>query len=855
VRFVLAVIGGVVLATGLAAQQAPLPGAQAGSEHNAHASAGHAEQPPAPAPSSGVRGHSFTLNVYVSDSGIEPSVVFVPAGRRVQLALRNLSMSEHHYRVVGLPASDLLWVSDPGSGSDPPAGPSDDDHMHHARDFVAWRAPSPAGIRPTGHEVHAYVSAMRIVDVLLFTPMQTGTFAVQCDLHGETLGRMMVFAVEGPSPSLENASLHAPDDMPAEPPALQQPNPWRLQLTRDLGSVNYPGTSGLRREATYVPAEQLTRILGGPAPTMAALDADRYLAFLLTETVHEGNLPGTAEPPHVYIGESHLPLVDSHIITETPRQRVTLYRFGRDGDLDGADQTVTLRLASGQEAAWDVPSPNGRNWLAWLALAGALGLFGWLVWTVRQDSGRRLYTLRWARAAGLILLGFVAAWSWLFVVSRWGPEQRTDILTFKSGVTSQVMRALLKPAQGTGSQSHEATSVSGVYATPEYYLMTEQTQEATKYQPDKFNVFYLFEDSHVGGLGSSPPAMALRLADGRQFSALYTTVLSNSPHHRAAVFRFPNQDPQGRLLISGEAPFFELVAQESAGGGAGVVHAAMMGGTPMMSMSAAQVMRWDLPIVYPKDLQGSDLSLPTLFALLAGLLAVLSPCLLQLTVYYTFALAGIGMQQDLVGSNISEARSQVIRTALQFIAGFTIVFTAAGSLAGLAGQQLQISGLMERWNRPLGIAAGLGLLIVGVWVGSNAGVPGLCRLPLSSALRTRRPWLDRLKVMFMGSAFAVGCSTCFGGALFISLMIYVGAAGSPWLGAVSLFLFSLGIAVPYLLAAFFLSRALPLLNSLHKAASVVGLVCSIVLIFFGVILITDNFHVPSNLLYRLYLGL
>jgi len=68
-------------------------------------------------------------------------------------------------------------------------------------------------------------------------------------------------------------------------------------------------------------------------------------------------------------------------------------------------------------------------------------------------------------------------------------------------------------------------------------------------------------------------------------------------------------------------------------------------------------------------------------------------------------------------------------------------------------------------------------------------------------------------------------------------------------------LFSLGIAVPYLLAAFFLSKALPLLGSLQKASSAVGLVCSVVLTFFGAILITDNFHVPSNMLYRLYLGL
>ncbi len=211
------------------------------------------------------------------------------------------------------------------------------------------------------------------------------------------------------------------------------------------------------------------------------------------------------------------------------------------------------------------------------------------------------------------------------------------------------------------------------------------------------------------------------------------------------------------------------------------------------------------------------------------------------------------MQQTAAG--IIEARSQVIRTALQFIAGFTIVFTATGSLAGLAGEKLHISGFMENWNRPLGIASGLGMLIVGVWVGASAGAPGLCRLPVPAKLLARRPWLDRLKVMFMGSAFAVGCSTCFGGALFISLMIYVGTAGSPFLGAAALFLFSLGIAIPYLLAAVFLSRALPLLNSLHRAAGIVGLVCSFVLVFFGVILITDNFHVPSNLLYRPYLGL
>jgi hypothetical protein len=57
-----------------------------------------------------------------------------------------------------------------------------------------------------------------------------------------------------------------------------------------------------------------------------------------------------------------------------------------------------------------------------------------------------------------------------------------------------------------------------------------------------------------------------------------------------------------------------------------------------------------------------------------------------------------------------------------------------------------------------------------------------------------------------------------------------------------------------LLAAFFLSRALPLLGSLQKVASGVGVLCSVALVFFGVILITDNFHIPSDFLYRVFLA-
>src|SRR5438093_1306938 len=218
---------------------------------------------------------------------------------------------------------------------------------------------------------------------------------------------------------------------------------------------------------------------------------------------------------------------------------------------------------------------------------------------------------RWVRAAVLIFFGVLAAWSWLFLVSKWGPATRIDILTFKAGVTSKVMRTLLKSGQAEGhaGHSHDAASISGVYATPEYYAMTEQPQEAARYVPEKFTVFYVFEDIHVGDLPEQPPEMMLRLDDGRQFSPVDATVVRDSYHHRARVIRFPGKDENGNPLINAKSSSFELVAHDPA------VH-------------VQQTMQWSLPITYPKDLNsGCDLSLPTIFALLAGLVAVLSPCL------------------------------------------------------------------------------------------------------------------------------------------------------------------------------------------------------------------------------------
>jgi cytochrome c-type biogenesis protein len=108
--------------------------------------------------------------------------------------------------------------------------------------------------------------------------------------------------------------------------------------------------------------------------------------------------------------------------------------------------------------------------------------------------------------------------------------------------------------------------------------------------------------------------------------------------------------------------------------------------------------------------------------------------------------------------------------------------------------------------------------------------------------------------MVMGFSFAVGCATCFGGALIATLLLYVGTLGSATEGALILFLFSLGVDLPFLGAALLLSRVLPLLQRVDRAARGLGMASAAVMVGFGLLLITDNFHRVSGWIYRWVLG-
>jgi cytochrome c-type biogenesis protein len=268
---------------------------------------------------------------------------------------------------------------------------------------------------------------------------------------------------------------------------------------------------------------------------------------------------------------------------------------------------------------------------------------------------------------------------------------------------------------------------------------------------------------------------------------------------------------------------------------------------PTNSGGTRDVLWWQTPLTYPSSLQGTGgLNIGLLLSLAAGLLATISPCLVQLTAFYLPTLAGVSLGSATAVAAIE--RRRILGTALVFVLGFTIPYTVGGALLGGMGQIVAASG----WLNPTGpIAEGAGVVMIGMalLVAHQARAPLVCKLPMPMAARSGVR--SRLLTTFLsGFAIATGCVACFGGAIFGVILVYAGLLGSWSMGALAMFFFSVGLAVPFMLAAMSLSWVLPTVHRLQRFTPAIALAMSVVMLFFGVSMATGNYHLVSGWLFQ-----
>jgi cytochrome c-type biogenesis protein len=203
-------------------------------------------------------------------------------------------------------------------------------------------------------------------------------------------------------------------------------------------------------------------------------------------------------------------------------------------------------------------------------------------------------------------------------------------------------------------------------------------------------------------------------------------------------------------------------------------------------------------------------------AFLAGLLSFVSPCVLPLLPVYLSFISGVGVNE------LGGQRRRLLVAALLFVAGFTAVFVLMGAGAGGVGQ------LLVRYKEELRIAAGAFIAFSGLVVA------GVIRLPRGAA-RVAPRHAGAGHALLTGAALAVGWTPCIGYVLG-AILTMAATSQSVWSGAFLLLVYSLGLGLPFVLAALAFDWMNARLGFVKRHYRAIQIGAGVLLVIFGVLL-------------------
>lgn len=218
---------------------------------------------------------------------------------------------------------------------------------------------------------------------------------------------------------------------------------------------------------------------------------------------------------------------------------------------------------------------------------------------------------------------------------------------------------------------------------------------------------------------------------------------------------------------------------------------------------------------------------------LAGLVSFLSPCVLPLVPPYLGYLGGMTIEQMTAEKGL-EARvwRRVVLAAFCFVIGFTTVFVGLGAGASVVGQ------FIHTYKAELAMAAGVVIILFGLHF------LGLLRIPLlyrEARYHTQMEGATLVGAYIMGLAFAFGWTPCIGPILATVLAL---AANEATLGAGVglLFVYSLGLGIPFLLAAVAIRPFMSFMQRFKRHLGIIEKVMGVLLVITGIMFLTGSMN-------------
>lgn len=208
-------------------------------------------------------------------------------------------------------------------------------------------------------------------------------------------------------------------------------------------------------------------------------------------------------------------------------------------------------------------------------------------------------------------------------------------------------------------------------------------------------------------------------------------------------------------------------------------------------------------------------------AFAAGFVSFASPCVLPLVPVYLSYVSGVGVER------LPGERDRVLRVAVAFVGGFTVIFMALGAAAG------SIGGLLLDYRSTLTAIAGVFLVVSGLVMAGVLRLPGL-----HLATTPRAGGLAR--AFATGAAVSIGWTPCVGYVLG-GILALAGSRQSAGAGALLLFVYSAGLGLPFILTALAFGWMTRRLAGLRRHYRAVQLVAGGLLAAFGVLLLVGGF--------------
>src|SRR3989442_2610279 len=231
----------------------------------------------------------------------------------------------------------------------------------------------------------------------------------------------------------------------------------------------------------------------------------------------------------------------------------------------------------------------------------------------------------------------------------------------------------------------------------------------------------------------------------------------------------------------------------------------------------------------------SNLPLP-IAAFLAGLISFLSPCVLPLVPGYVSLISGVGLEE--LKSSESQLMRRVMVNSISFILGFSLVFIALGAISTEIGQVLGI------YKHTLARVAGVVIILFGLHL---TGIFKIKALYADARLHNVKGSSTPIGAFVIGFAFAFGWTPCLGPIL-AAILTLASEQDTLIKGILLLAVYSLGLAVPFLLTSLGIERFLKFYSRFRRHMHALEVASGGLLIALGGLLVLGKFTIISNYL-------